>query len=486
MDTCDTKEVDATDNNASNGAIIALLRVLSYSKVKFVRYCVLDIGGTIRCKVIPLDFILQQEREAANKLVDGVAFVKACIGSFPSHADDILADAAYNTAAGTVRLRPDLSTLQILPYATDSAIVFGALFNDNTNDTNTSSISDLCCRSLLQSIIDEAKSQHKISFTLGVEIEFTLFDRTTNEPIDTSHFATMTTLNRQSTFIASLYESLQQQNIKIELLHTESSYGQMELVLEYSNNVLEIADHVILTRETIIAIAHRYNMKALFLPKVYQNQAGNGCHIHMSIQDITTGRNVFAETNQHHVNENSSNKNLISALGQQFIEGILEHLPSIMAMVVPSNNSFRRIGPGNWTGHSASWAVDDKNAPIRVIVDHHPHRDRGSSNTRFEFKLCDSIANVYLAISSLLIAGLDGISNQKVLRQPSSSASSISDKALPITLTESLNCLETNELFHKYIPKQMMKGYLAIRRAEAQYTSNLSLEDEVRSALERA
>ena len=178
-------------NQNVDSTVTALLRVLSHAKVKFIRYFALDIGGIVRCKVVPVEYLRRGRKNIT--FLNGVAFVKVCIGGFPYYADEILADSDY-TAAGTVYLRPHVSTLRVLPYAIDSAIVFGALHNDDVSHT----ISDLCCRSLLQRIVDQAEINHQISFTVGVELEFVLFDSLTNRPIDKSLFANVTLLNKKS------------------------------------------------------------------------------------------------------------------------------------------------------------------------------------------------------------------------------------------------------------------------------------------------
>ena len=460
--------------------ITALLRVLSYAKIKFIRYFVLDIGGNVRCKVIPLDFMRNGKTHRTLPFLNGVAFVKTCIGGFPYYADEILADSGY-TAAGTVYLRPDLSTLRMLPYAPDAAIVYGTLHNDDTAHT----ISDLCCRSLLKRIVDQARTDYQISFTVGVELEFVLFEAGTDQPINKSHFANVTLLNEKQAFVSSVYDALQAQDISIELLHAESTNGQMELVLEYSRNPIEMADNVVLARQTVIAVAHEYNMRALFLPKIWENQAGNGCHIHLSVMDVFDGRNVFrASTNGAGKcdNKNVDHSDVMSLLGQHFVEGILNHLPSLMALTIPTINSFRRVGHGCWTGSDAVWAIDDKNAPIRIVVD---HQNSSSSNTRLEYKLSDSTANIYLALSAILIAGLDGITNKSTLRNALSNKKHGGDvEVLPRTITESLDSLEANEVLNNQIPIEIMKGYLAIRRSEAQYSEGLSLDDELKIALE--
>ncbi len=81
--------------------------------------------------------------------------------------------------------------------------------------------------------------------------------------------------------------------------------GQVELVLKYSDDVLQMADSVVLARETITAVSSRHGLTAVFLPKVFSDKAGNGCHIHVSFQDTLSpskSRNAgkeFSNTCQH-------------------------------------------------------------------------------------------------------------------------------------------------------------------------------------------
>jgi glutamine synthetase len=174
----------------------------------------------------------------------------------------------------------------------------------------------------------------------------------------------------------------------------------------------------------------------------------------------------------------------MSVMGQQFVEGILIHLPATMAITIPTVNSFRRVGHGCWTGSDAIWAFDDKNAPIRIVID---NNNPNKSSTRLEYKLNDSTANIYLSLSAVILAGLDGIDNKLTLRNALSNMKHNGEvEKLPLTIAETLDLLEASKLMNSCIPGEIMKGYLAIRRSEAQYAQSLSLDDELCIALERA
>merc|ERR1712226_1614066 len=97
------------------------------------------------------------------------------------------------------------------------------------------------------------------------------------------------------------------------------------------------------------------------------------------------------------------------------MEGILHHLPALTMLTLPSNNSFKRVGPGCWTGSNVSWDIEDKDSPLRVCLD----LATGMA-TNVEFKLSDSKANIYLELASVLSCGLDGIIRNLKLR-PSAS-----------------------------------------------------------------
>ena len=40
----------------------------------------------------------------------------------------------------------------------------------------------------------------------------------------------------------------------------------------------------------------------------------------------------------------------------------------VLAFTIPTTNSFRRGRRGCWTGSDFIWAIDDKNAPIRIVT----------------------------------------------------------------------------------------------------------------------
>ena len=346
-------------------------------------------------------------------------------------------------------------------------------------------------------------------------------------------FGNTTTLYEREEFIADLYEQLTQQYIKIELLHAESGPGQIEIVLEYiRKDPVQMIDNMLFAQETIKAVAYQHDYTALFLPKYEATQAGNGMHLHVSLCDATTGTPLFSQqqTPQHPVphHHTHTQHHKLSPVGAGFVEGILRHLRGLLGVSMPTANSFRRVGPGCWTGSVIGWNLEDKDCGVRVCANLHT-----KEWDHVEFKFCDSSANLYLALAALLSSGLEGITQAWTLRPSilvleqqdkarrmatttttttaaitiSSSSSTIKTDdtvdvstsaaassntpvvgvaPIPGSLVEALDALEEDDHIMKLLGPRLSKAYLAVRRHEAERSSKLTLADELREALARS
>eukprot|EP00816_Leptocylindrus_hargravesii_P007402 CAMPEP_0196807500 /NCGR_PEP_ID=MMETSP1362-20130617/7478_1 /TAXON_ID=163516 /ORGANISM="Leptocylindrus danicus, Strain CCMP1856" /LENGTH=690 /DNA_ID=CAMNT_0042181449 /DNA_START=101 /DNA_END=2173 /DNA_ORIENTATION=- len=467
----------------SSGAVQALYHALSAAGVKYIRMCALDISNATRCKAVPLQRLMQQQKSV--HLDNVVSIAEVSIGGIPTYADVPVPDSNLS-AARVLPLHADLSSLRVPPHSPTSACVFGSL-----HDQVTGNVSPLCCRSFLRRVMKFAQNKYNLAFHVGAELEFCLYrdGKTTHgnfdgddsaqqsriTPVDESLFAYSTILDEQEHFISEVDEQLRQINIEIELLHAESASGQLELVLPYRRDVLRIADDVVYAKETIQSVAKKHGMRALFLPKIKSDQAGNGLHVHISFRDLRPNTSDANKSNAFHDGCN------ITYRGKGFMEGILEHLPALLSLTIPSVNSFRRVGPGCWTGHTASWATEDKEAPLRVCLSNNEHEHGNSvptlAPTNVEFKLLDATANIYLALGAVLLCGLDGIERNLTLR-PELSKSSVS-APLPTTFAESIECLKNDSFLLSFMGEELSTAYLAVKVAEERHFSTKTLQEEV-------
>ena len=109
------------------------------------------------------------------------------------------------------------------------------------------------------------------------------------------------------------------------------------------------------------------------------------------------GRNVF---------EPSQAGELLSPLGQHAMAGVLHHAHALTALHCPTVNSYKRLVVGNSLS-GTTWA------PVFVA---HGYNNRTciarSLKGRFEWRVPDSSANVYLALAGLIAAVVGGIENK--------------------------------------------------------------------------
>ncbi|KAI5395753.1 hypothetical protein KIW84_062071 [Lathyrus oleraceus] len=135
------------------------------------------------------------------------------------------------------------------------------------------------------------------------------------------------------------------------------------------------------------------------------NEVGSGCHVHLSLWQ--NDKNVFMASDE-------SSKYGISTLGEEFMAGVLHHLPSILPFVAPLPISYDRLQP--MTGGSyLLWGIENRNAPLRASS---PPGTPNGLVSNFEFKPFDGVANPYLGLTAIIAAGIDGLRRHLSLPEP--------------------------------------------------------------------
>ena len=73
--------------------------------------------------------------------------------------------------------------------------------------------------------------------------------------------------------------------------------GPAQLEINFNHgDPLELADQVFLFKRTVRQAALKHDMYATFMAKPHENEPGSSMHIHQSVLDVKTGKNVFAGT----------------------------------------------------------------------------------------------------------------------------------------------------------------------------------------------
>jgi len=325
-------------------------------------------------------------------------------------------------------------------------------------------------------------AQAGLAFNAAFENEFTLMRHTADglEPADDTPFCSTRGMDLGHDVIQAITSSLISQGIQVERYHPESGSGQHEISIRYAD-ALTAADHQIVFRETVHAVAARSGHTATFVPSISTDGAGNGCHIHFSLSQLAASS---GEAGASLVGDGEG----LSDLMGHFVAGVLEHLPALMSITAPSTNSYKRIRPFAWSGAYRVWGFDNREAAIRV-----PTSPEGPPR-HVELKTTDATANPYLALGALLACGLDGVERKLPLREPTQvdpctlSAQAHQDagiERLPSPLLETLGHLDNCQMLLDALGEPLAKAYRAVKRVEWEQMKDLSHAEEVQLILER-
>jgi len=219
---------------------------------------------------------------------------------------------------------------------------------------------------------------------------------------------------------------------------------------------------------------------ASFAPKPFADQAGSGCHVHMSLWN--GDRNAMYDP---------SGELGLSRQGRSFVAGVLSHLPALLALTCPSVNSYLRLAPNMWSSAYTCWGPDNREAAVRVAS---PFKGRVEATTNIEIKAVDGSSNPYLALGALLAAGFDGVEHGLDPGEPLSTNPHALDEAereqrgirrYPTTLGEALSELEHDEALRGALGTARAHEFIAVRRAEWEDMRSMSIERQIATHFRR-
>ncbi|HET6320058.1 MAG TPA: glutamine synthetase family protein, partial [Chloroflexota bacterium] len=386
-----------------------------------------------------------------------------------------LAATTHLGPVGEIRLVPAMETFQLLPYRPREARVMCEM---HTLDGEPW---ELCPRTFLKRLSARTAAQ---GFTVQAAFEYEFYlarqlDDGSYVPADDSLCFSSDGMERQADVIGDILDTLDQQHLEPRQYYPELGPAQQELSINHAP-LLDAADQQIAVRETVRAVALRHGLIASFAPKPFANQAGSGCHVHLSMWQ--GDRNAFFDADA---------ALGLSKIGRGFVAGVLEHLPGLLAITCPSVNSYRRLAPNMWSSAYTAWGPDNREAGVRVAS---PFRGRIEATTNLEIKAVDGSANPYLALGTIVAAGLDGIERDLDPGDPlSSNPHDLSDaererrriRRYPETLLEAVSALEGDEVLLAALGAERAHEFIGIRRAEFADLGSVTAEEEIAAHFRR-
>lgn len=250
-------------------------------------------------------------------------------------------------------------------------------------------------------------------------------------------------LDDYSDFLNDINIHAKAQGINTSGALSESAPGQFEINFYHSKDLLSACDQIISAKRLIKQIAHQHNFDATFMAKPFQDEAGNGKHIHLSVVD-EHGKNLFS-------NEDGK----ASPLFYKTISAMLAQIPESMSLLCPNVNSYRRFVPGSFTPLRADWGYNHRGVALRI-----PESD--ANNRRIEHRIAGADANPYI-LTSVMLAGLlasDTFSAEQCPIPLNPHANKI-----PVRMSDALENLVNSQLSN-YLPTEFLDMYLSCKSNE--------------------
>jgi len=238
------------------------------------------------------------------------------------------------------------------------------------------------------------------------------------------------------------------QNVPASGATAEFAPGQYEINLKHEDDIFAAADHAVMLRHLIDAVARTHNFTASFMAKPYADQAGNGLHVHCSVLD-KQGRNIFDD------GTDEGSIRLRHAIG-----GLQATLGEAMAFFAPNLNSYRRFEPNIFVPVNCSWGYNNRSVAFRVPA--------GDTNSRrIEHRVAGADANPYLVLAAILAGIHYGIVNEIDPGEPAEgNACDSMDEALPFFLPSALKRLRHSKIMRDYFGDRYVDLYAETKLLE--------------------
>ncbi|WP_299002439.1 glutamine synthetase family protein [uncultured Shewanella sp.] len=446
---------DSSVQSAEKTAI-ELTEQLQEQGIRAISLSYIDNSGVSRMKGIPTSRL-------KNAAMWGV-------GMSPVFDTFLLNDGStYSASAGgpvgDIRMFPDLT--KVTPLAGE----LGWAWAPVDRFKQTGQPHEQCQRQFLKKMIQEANAQG-YELSMAFEIEWMLSQEQSGvfKPLNTSPAYSHQRITEVSRYSVDLLDALAKQGIDVEQLHPEYSPGQFELSIRHSDP-LTAADLNILVRQTIRAIGLQHQMHTTFSPCVVDGGVGNGCHLHLSLNK-KSNKNGYTQKSINLFQAGTGPEG-ITQEGEYFISGILNALPSLLAITAPSVASYLRLIPHHWSGNHQCWGVENREAAIRFIKGS-PANSHNTAN--IEIKTIDATANPYLVIGCIIAHGLAGLKKKTALPAPvnvdpatltvTPNKALKGVKPLPTQLQDSLAAFKQDSILQTALGKPLFETLIAIRTAE--------------------
>jgi glutamine synthetase len=425
---------------------------LAEHNVKYVQCVITDHTGIARGKIYPVQKFIE---EGGSRLGETILLMSA--------TGDLAADEFLYTLADPrdidMLLEPDENACYMVPWAKEPT----AMIIHNCIDQKTLKPVEQSPRDLLKKVMKLYDDQGwKAVVAPEMELYFTLSSTDSSQPLTTPlGNSGRSEAGRQSFGIdaitefepvmTDIYEWSAQQNLAIDVVVHEEGKAQFEFNFDHGDP-LSLADQVIVFKRTVKAAANKHGMTATFMAKPITGQPGSAMHIHQSIVEKSTGKNIFAGSCEQ---STEFSQNFMHYLG-----GLQTFIPQLMLMFAPNINSYRRFLADSATPVNLEWGIENRTVGLRIP-------DAPDHAKRVENRIPGADANPYLAIAATLICGYIGMMEKiSPADEVTGKANNTINKNLPINIEAAMQQMEQSDKIKHYLGESFVTGFIATRRAD--------------------
>ncbi|OYU26307.1 MAG: glutamine synthetase [Burkholderiales bacterium PBB2] len=418
-------------------------------RVTEVECLVPDLTGVARGKILPREKFTEDRGMRLPEVVVAMGVTGECPEQGPYH--DVISPTDHD-----MHLRPDPSTARIVPWATDptAQIIHDCFDRDGR-------LVPFAPRSVLRRVCElyEAEAWDPV---VAPELEFYLVARNTDPDIplkppvgrsgrtETSRQAySIDAVNEFDPLFEDVYAYCEQMELNVDTLIHEIGAGQMEINFFHAHP-LGLADEVFLFKRTVREAALRHDMYATFMAKPIAGEPGSAMHVHQSVINKKTGRNLFS--------------NADGSPSQEFfwyIGGLQKYIPSAMALFAPYVNSYRRLVRSTAAPINIQWGTDNRTVGIRSPV-------ASAAARRVENRVIGADANPYVALAATLACGYLGIKNRIEPSPECTGDAYLGDYQLPRSLGEALDLLRADKELAEVLGKDFVTVYTEVKEVEVE------------------
>jgi glutamine synthetase len=411
-----------------------LRRAVGDGSIDTVLLVFADMQGRLQGKRLVgnhfVEEVLEHDAEACNYLLAVDVDMNTVEG---------YAMASWEQGYGDFVMKPDLSTLRLVPWHEGTAMCMADLvWHDEAPVVESP-------RQILRRQLDRL-AERGWEALAATELEFIVFRDTYEEAwhkgykeldpgnlynVDYSILGT----SRLEPLLGRIRREMAAAGLKVENSKGECNLGQHEINFTYED-ALSAADTHTIYKNGAKELASQEGYAITFMAK-YNEREGNSCHIHLSLRG-KDGTPVFADQPE---------------LFDRFLAGQLACLRELTLFKAPNINSYKRFAEGSFAPTAVAWGRDNRTCSMRVIGEGHAKR--------VESRLAGGDVNPYLAIAAMIAAGLHGIDNELELEDPLEGNAYTSGKPhVPSTLQSARDLFAESTMAREAFGEDVVAHYL--------------------------